>query len=78
MGNQEATDAAFAKAKHVVTLKLINNRVSANPIEPRAALGDYAVDSDSYHALHDIAESAWRAFANRRRRFSIFRKPSCA
>jgi carbon-monoxide dehydrogenase large subunit len=48
MGNQEATDAAFAKAKHVVTLKLINNRVSANPIEPRAALGDYAVDSDSY------------------------------
>ena len=35
MGDKDATDAAFAKAKHVVSVKLVNNRVSANPIEPR-------------------------------------------
>ena len=48
MGNKEATDAAFAQAKHVVKLKIRNNRVSANSIEPRAAIGDYAPDSDSF------------------------------
>jgi carbon-monoxide dehydrogenase large subunit len=48
MGNKEATDAAFANAKHVVSLKVTNNRLSANSIEPRAAIGDYAPDSDSF------------------------------
>ena len=48
MGNKEATDAAFAKAKHVVSLKLVNNRVNANSIEPRASIGQYHPDSDSY------------------------------
>jgi len=48
MGNKEATDAAFANAKHVVTLKLNNSRVSANTIEPRAAIGQYHPDSGSY------------------------------
>ena len=48
MGNKEATDAAFANAKHVVSLKLNNSRVTANSIEPRAAIGQYHPDSDSY------------------------------
>jgi carbon-monoxide dehydrogenase large subunit len=48
MGNKDAVDAAFAAAKHVVTLKLYNSRVSANAIEPRAALGQYHPDSDTY------------------------------
>jgi aerobic carbon-monoxide dehydrogenase large subunit len=48
MGNKETTDAAFAKAKHVVTLKLNNSRVSSNTIEPRAAIGQYHPDSESY------------------------------
>jgi len=48
MGNKEATDAAFAKAKHVVILKLNNSRVSANTIEPRAAIGQYDPHSESY------------------------------
>jgi aerobic carbon-monoxide dehydrogenase large subunit len=48
MGNKEATDAAFANAKHVVTLKLNNSRVSANTIEPRAAIGQYHPDNGSY------------------------------
>jgi carbon-monoxide dehydrogenase large subunit len=40
-GNKEATDAAFAAAKHVVSLRLVNNRITANSIEPRAANGSY-------------------------------------
>jgi aerobic carbon-monoxide dehydrogenase large subunit len=48
MGNKDAVDAAFASAKHVVTLKLTNSRVSANTLEPRAAIGQYHPDSDSY------------------------------
>jgi carbon-monoxide dehydrogenase large subunit len=31
MGSKEATDAAFAGAKHVVSLKLVNNRVRPIP-----------------------------------------------
>jgi carbon-monoxide dehydrogenase large subunit len=45
MGNKDATDAAFTRAKHVVSLRLQNNRISANAMEPRAALGDFADDS---------------------------------
>src|SRR5689334_13089703 len=36
-----ATDAAFAKAAHVTTLELVNNRVVANSMEPRNAIGDW-------------------------------------
>jgi carbon-monoxide dehydrogenase large subunit len=41
MGNKEATEAAFAKAKHKVSIRLYNNRITANAMEPRAAIGDY-------------------------------------
>jgi aerobic carbon-monoxide dehydrogenase large subunit len=40
-GDKAATDAAFAKAAHLVNVRLVNNRVTANPIEPRCALGVY-------------------------------------
>jgi aerobic carbon-monoxide dehydrogenase large subunit len=43
-GDKAATDAAFAKAKYVASVRLINNRVTANPIEPRCALGHYETD----------------------------------
>jgi carbon-monoxide dehydrogenase large subunit len=45
MGNKEATDAAFARAKHTVRLRLYNNRISANAMEPRACIGDFANDA---------------------------------
>jgi carbon-monoxide dehydrogenase large subunit len=48
MGNKDATDAALANAKHVVTLKLNNSRITANAIEPRAAIGHYHPDADNY------------------------------
>ncbi|MCE8511057.1 xanthine dehydrogenase family protein molybdopterin-binding subunit, partial [Ruegeria pomeroyi] len=40
--NKGAVDAAFAEAAHVTTLELVNNRLVANPMEPRVAIGDYA------------------------------------
>jgi carbon-monoxide dehydrogenase large subunit len=48
MGNKDATDAAFASAKHVVSLKVNNTRITANSIEPRAAIGQYHPDGDNY------------------------------
>ncbi|HLB15185.1 MAG TPA: xanthine dehydrogenase family protein molybdopterin-binding subunit, partial [Burkholderiales bacterium] len=48
MGNKQATDAAFAGAKHVVSLRLENNRLSANALEPRGAIGDYSPADESY------------------------------
>jgi carbon-monoxide dehydrogenase large subunit len=41
-GNSKAAvEAAFARAAHVTRLELVNNRVVANPLEPRAALAEY-------------------------------------
>jgi aerobic carbon-monoxide dehydrogenase large subunit len=40
-GNKAAADAAFAVAAHVTRLALVNNRLCANALEPRASLGDY-------------------------------------
>ena len=39
--DKAVVDAAIARAAHVTRLELINNRVIANPIEPRAALADF-------------------------------------
>jgi len=47
-GNQEATDAAFAKAKHVVKLRVENNRLSPVSMEPRVSIGDYDAANDAY------------------------------
>jgi len=46
--NKAATDEAFEKAAHVTTLELVNNRLVANPMEPRVAVGDYARGTDDY------------------------------
>ena len=46
MGDAKATDAAFAAAARTVTLELVNNRVVANSMEPRNAIGDYDATSD--------------------------------
>src|SRR4029078_1377129 len=47
-GNKEATDAAFASAKHVVKLRVENNRLSPVSMEPRVAIGDYNAVEDFY------------------------------
>ncbi|MEP6021195.1 MAG: xanthine dehydrogenase family protein molybdopterin-binding subunit [Paracoccaceae bacterium] len=44
--NKDAVDKAFDDAAHVTTLELVNNRLVANPMEPRVAVGDYARGTD--------------------------------
>jgi aerobic carbon-monoxide dehydrogenase large subunit len=39
--NRDAVDEAIQNAAHVTTLELINNRLVANPMEPRVAIGDF-------------------------------------
>ena len=41
LGEKAATDEAFEKAHHVTTLEFVNQRLVANAIEPRSAIGDY-------------------------------------
>ena len=47
LGDKAGTDAAFAKAKHVTKLDIVNNRLIPNAMEPRAAVGEYDMGSDS-------------------------------
>jgi carbon-monoxide dehydrogenase large subunit len=48
LGNKPETEAAFKKAAHVVKLKLKNNRMIPNAMEPRAAIGEYDQGSGGY------------------------------
>jgi carbon-monoxide dehydrogenase large subunit len=47
-GDKAATEAAFAKADHVVKHEFVINRVTAASMEPRGALGDYNAAEDRY------------------------------
>ena len=40
-GDKAAADSAFKAAAHVVSLKIVNNRLSANSMEGRVALAEY-------------------------------------
>ena len=48
-GDTAALDAAFANAAHVTRLTLTNNRVVANPMEPRAIIADYDRAADLFN-----------------------------
>jgi carbon-monoxide dehydrogenase large subunit len=47
-GDRTATDAAFARAAHVVRQKFVINRVTAATMEPRGCIGDYNTAADHY------------------------------
>ncbi len=57
-GDKAAVDAAFAGAAHVVEQRLVINRVTANPIEPRGAIGDYDAGTGRY-TLHCGFQRPW-------------------
>jgi carbon-monoxide dehydrogenase large subunit len=50
-GDSEQVAAAFARAAHVTRLRLRNNRVVVNPMEPRAALAEYDA-AQQHFTLH--------------------------
>jgi aerobic carbon-monoxide dehydrogenase large subunit len=47
LGNRAAVEEAFARADHVVTLDIANNRVAGAPLEPRGVLAAYDRASDT-------------------------------
>ena len=50
-GDPAAVDQAFSGADETVTVDLVNNRINCNTMEPRAAIGAYDADEDSF-TLH--------------------------
>ena len=54
--NKAAVDKAFEDAHHVTTVELVNNRLVANPMEPRVAVGDYARGTGD-HTLYTTSQN---------------------
>lgn len=63
IGKRPETERAFADAAHVTHLTVVNNRIISHYLEPRAAVGIFDADADSYtlhapsqgvHAIRDI------------------------
>ncbi|MBV9394849.1 MAG: xanthine dehydrogenase family protein molybdopterin-binding subunit [Methylobacteriaceae bacterium] len=48
IGSADSVAPLFAKAAHVVSLDVVNNRLVANFMEPRAAIGEYDAGSGAY------------------------------
>ncbi len=48
IGDAKATDEALAKAAHITKMRIVNNRLVPNAMEPRAALGVYDKAEDHY------------------------------
>jgi carbon-monoxide dehydrogenase large subunit len=56
IGDKTTTDAAFAAARHVAKLDLVNNRLIPNAMEPRAAVGEYDSGTDAL-TLHTTSQN---------------------
>ncbi|WP_420012006.1 xanthine dehydrogenase family protein molybdopterin-binding subunit [Tateyamaria sp.] len=54
--NKDAVNKAFEEAAHVTSLELVNNRLVANPMEPRVAVGDYSRGTDE-HTLFTTSQN---------------------
>jgi carbon-monoxide dehydrogenase large subunit len=48
IGDKATTEAAFAKAAHVSKIDLVNNRLVANAMETRCAVGEYDVGKQEF------------------------------
>ncbi len=60
-GDSEAVKAAFDRAAHVTKLSIANTRVAINPMEPRAAVGQY---KDNRFTLHVCSQGVFGLRAN--------------
>ena len=47
-GDRGAVDTALEDAAHVISLRIVNNRITASSIEPRCAVGDYDAAGDNF------------------------------
>jgi carbon-monoxide dehydrogenase large subunit len=75
LGDKGAADAAFARARHIVKERFVINRIAANPMEPRTAIGVYDTREERYtlygglqapHLMRlDLAQDVFRLPAHR-------------
>ncbi|WP_339642360.1 xanthine dehydrogenase family protein molybdopterin-binding subunit [Jannaschia helgolandensis] len=54
--NRDAVEQAMKDAAHVTSLELVNNRLIANPMEPRVAVGDYT-SHDGQSTLYTTSQN---------------------
>jgi carbon-monoxide dehydrogenase large subunit len=55
-GDRAATEQAFANATHVTKIDLVNDRLIANAMEPRAAIGEFNAATGKY-TLHTTTQN---------------------
>ncbi|MCP4330735.1 MAG: xanthine dehydrogenase family protein molybdopterin-binding subunit [Alphaproteobacteria bacterium] len=56
IGDEAEIDAAIAGAAQVAEVEIVNNRLIANAVEPRAAIGEYARGTGQY-TLHTTSQN---------------------
>lgn len=56
LGEKQATDDAFSNAAHIAKIDLVNQRLIANPIEPRCVIGDYNTATGD-HTLYTTSQN---------------------
>jgi carbon-monoxide dehydrogenase large subunit len=57
-GERAATESAIDGAAHVVEIEIVNNRLVANSMEPRAVVADYDAGGDEL-TLHCCTQGGW-------------------
>lgn len=55
LGNEDACDAAFSEATHIVRARIRNQRVAGNPLEPRNCVGRYDPADGRFHLTSSTA-----------------------
>jgi carbon-monoxide dehydrogenase large subunit len=56
IGDKAAVETAFATAHKIATIDVVNNRLIPNPMEPRAAIGEYD-QSSGEHTLYTTSQN---------------------
>lgn len=57
-GDKDKVDALFAQAAHVTAIKIVNNRIVVNAMEPRAALADFDTETKRW-TLTSNTQGGW-------------------
>jgi carbon-monoxide dehydrogenase large subunit len=75
VGDRAAVEGAMVRARHRISLELVNNRIVVNSMEPRGAIGEHNPGEDSYtlwsstqgsHFLRNLlADSVFKTPENR-------------
>jgi carbon-monoxide dehydrogenase large subunit len=55
LGDRAKTEAAFARAKHVTRVRVYNQRLAGNPLEPRTAIGEFDPAEERYRLITSTA-----------------------